>query len=839
MRDEFRARPVFIVFGLFLGGVIAGNQGKAAGILLFSILIMLLSQVIHMILAPGPFFSRRNSCFSCLFPFFTIAVVFTAGAIRVELPPEPDWAFKGMNGAGTGAVVHIDQMIRRDEFETSALVTVAGLAGSRVDGTVTRLRCFARDGGRGQCAGIVVGRTLAVRGKVLTHQGGATSIIVDQGGLIPVERVGEPFRVAGRVDRLRAALYESVSGNLTGHAAWLVPAIVLGEGRGVPFVERAALSALGTSHVLSVSGLHVVAASAACGVAVAVIAGILAACFRQRTNIAAIAGLVSVAAAWGVCLLAASPPPAVRAAGMATMFWLTVLLRRRVSPVTVVSLTGILELLVSPLDALSISFQLSYAAVFGILAVTGRVREQVRDRESGNANRGRFRLILLRLWRPVRTSLAVSIGASLATTPLTVAYFNSAPLVGPLANLVFVPLFSFFAFPGAILVLLISRITMSESPSALFNVLTNLYCGGVDILIDVEVLIARNLPTWMVHQFSPVDNLIAGVAAGLLVSFMPGSRRLRIGSAVIVGAFVMVAVGWNARPEPGVTFLDVGKGDAAVVRCPSGETWLVDTGPPPASRDLLLDALARAGVYDVDGVILTHAHDDHFGGLVTLARFSGPFELALSEQTLSGIADLAELVRTMGGSIRVLREGDKVIPGCGVESVVLQAVTAGHSGAATNPGENDSSLVFRLGPPGMDVLFMGDLEFAGEDVFLDRGNVPTARILKVGHHGSRGSTSLEFLAAVRPRHALIMGWPNGPRVGPSDLLLERFIQSKSMVIATSLVGDVTVEIGKNRSEKMPLSPVFKPRAGIPQDFSGVNSLFRDTNKMIKKSSGAR
>lgn len=839
MRDEFRVRPVFVVFVLFLGGVIAGNQGKAVGILLFSTLVMLLSLIIHGILVPVPFYSRRNSCVSSLFPFFTIAVVFTAGAIRVALPPEPDWAFKGMNGAEIGAVVHIDRMIRRDEFETCALVSVTGVAGSRVDGTVTRLRCFSRDGGRGQCDEIIVGRTLAVRGRVLTHRRGATSVIADQGGLIPVERAGQPIRAAGSVDRLRADLYESVSGNLTGHAGWLVPAIVLGEGRGVPFVERAGLSALGTSHVLSVSGLHVVAASAVCGAVVAVIAGVLAACFRQRTNIAAIAGLVSVAAAWGVCLLAASPPPAVRAAGMATVFWITVLQRRRVSPVSVVSVTGLLELLVSPLDALTISFQLSYAAVFGILAVTGRVRKLARKRENDKADRGRVRLFLLRLWRPVRTSLAVSIGASMATTPLTVAYFNSAPLVGPLANLVFVPLFSFFAFPGAILVLLISRIRMGDSASALINVLTTLYCRGVDILIDVEVLIARRLPAWMVHQFSPTDNLIAGVAVGVLVSFMPGSRRLRIVSAIMAGAFAMVAVGWNARPGPGVTFLDVGKGDAAVIRCPSGETWLVDTGPPPASRDPLLDALARAGVYDVDGVILTHAHDDHFGGLVTLARFSGPFELAMSERTMSGIGNLVEQVRSMGGSIRVLREGDKAIPGCGVDSVVLLAPLAGQSGPAMDLGENDSSLVFKLGPPGMEILFTGDLEFAGEEVILDRGLDPTALILKTGHHGSRGATSAEFLAAVMPRFAMVMGWPNGPRSGPSDQLLERFIQSKSMVIATSLVGDVTVEIEKNRSDKLPLHPVFKPRTRIPQDFSSVNGLSRDTIKRVKMSSGPR
>jgi beta-lactamase superfamily II metal-dependent hydrolase len=206
---------------------------------------------------------------------------------------------------------------------------------------------------------------------------------------------------------------------------------------------------------------------------------------------------------------------------------------------------------------------------------------------------------------------------------------------------------------------------------------------------------------------------------------------------------------------------------------------------------------------------------------------------------LSGVGNLAKLVRSVGGATRVLREGDKVIPECGVDSLVLLAPPARQVGPAGELGENDSSLVFRLGPPGMDVLFTGDLEFAGEEVLLDRGLDPTARILKVGHHGSRGSTSLEFLAAVRPRYSVIIGWPTGPRAGPSDQLLERFIQLKSMVVATSLVGDVTVEIGKNRSEKKPLSPVFKARTRIPQDFSGVNGLFKDTNKKVKKPSGAR
>ncbi len=830
--------PALPAFAIYLLGILAQDRGAALEWCLLATGVICLAVVVLRCRAPRPSGHVPAIVAGPVRWMLLLLVVFAAGAFRLDVSGRAEWAFGAMDGNAVMAVVQTGRMVRRDAGEVAAMATVLSVSGAPGEsGRRVMIRCFVQDGeGPGTCAALKTGATVAVRGRAVTSGRGGSAILTGRSGIVPVRRESGRGGLSSGIDRLRAWLTFRAMREFDGEAAWLIPAIVLGEGRGVPAIQRMALSALGTSHLLSVSGLHVVAASAGCGLLVALLVGIPASLFRQRTNVPAIAAFTSIAAAWVVCLLAGAPSPAVRAAGMSTALAVSIFMRRRVPPESIVAVTGLANLVALPDDGLTISFQLSYAAVFGIsLAADAWRRLRVaRDAKplAGVSDRLRKSIGWL------EAGLLVSVGASLATMPLTVLYFDSAPLLGVIANLIVVPCFTFFVFPGAIAMLALMALLPPDAPWSGFPaILQHLYCSGVDAVMGSQVAVARWLPWQTVHPPFPLNAVAASAAAGLFAAMFPGRRSLRGAAGLVVAASVFLAGSWQPEPGPGVVFLDVGKGDAAVVRCPSGANWLIDTGPPPGRSDRLLSALTRVRAYSIEGIVITHAHDDHFGGLESAVAAFGALEVAASARTLAGIGPLADIVRDAGGSIRIVKSGDHLIPGCGIDTIVLSAAEncgpAGRNAACT---ENDSSLVFRLGGPRDGILFAGDLESPGELALVARHVDLSARVLKAGHHGSTGSSSREFISAIGPAEVVVSGWPSGPRSGPSDALLSRFVQSKSAVMATALIGDVDFQIGTSGDQKSESEPALKPRSGIPRGFRGTNDLVRSLIKVVKSSS---
>ena len=552
-----------------------------------------------------------------------------------------------------------------------------------------------------------------------------------------------------------------------------------------------------------------------------------------RAYLARAAALASVGAAWAVSLVAGSPPPAVRAAGMATVFVLSTLMRRRVPIESVIAVTGLLDLLILPEDGLSISFQLSYSAVFGIAVVT-RVARRVFPSKPRVPDTGRVAALASASRRALLDSVSMSVGASLATMPLTAVYFGSAPLVSPLANLLIVPAFTFFVFPGAVASLMLASITDSCRPgNGTCGAVTGLWGRGVDFVMDIQRVVARMLPDWLVSPSYPFDAMIAAGSVFILLILLPGPKPRRYARAGILALVVLAFGQWSPPPSPGVTFLDVGKGDAALIRCPSGEIWLVDAGPPPRSSDRLLAALSRARVQHLDGIVVTHAHDDHYGGLIGAIPAFGGFDLVGTSRTIAALGDIPGLVIKAGGTVRRVSRGASLIPGCGIESPVLMA------GTGVSGSENDASIVFRLGGPGTGILFAGDLEAPGEADLLASGVDVSAAILKVGHHGSKGSGTAEFISAVNPGVSVICGWPNGPRSGPGDTILWRFIQSKSTVMSTVLLGDISVDMVPGPGDRFASSPVFKPRTTFPPIGYITRDLSGDLIRKVKSGSWPR
>jgi len=350
---------------------------------------------------------------------------------------------------------------------------------------------------------------------------------------------------------------------------------------------------------------------------------------------------------------------------------------------------------------------------------------------------------------------SVSLVTGVVTTPLCLAWFGQFAPIGVLVNLVAVPLVATLVVPAGVL-WLVGRTLSPELGDLLAPVPT--WTGG--LLLDLvegwsEVVGPSTAPMWP-HA------LALGTVAGLL-ALLHGGRGARW---VGVGMVLVCLAAHMERPEGGtlsLEVLDVGHGDAALMRLPGGANVLVDSGgargPGGGSRWVargrLLPALQRRGVGELDLLVITHGDRDHIGAAVHLAERLPVRHvwLPICDRELPGVRSLASAVRAAGGEV--------TYPGISEpmdwSGVTVQVLWPDLDGPCRD-NRNDNSVVLSVAHQGRKILLTGDIETETEGALAERwGPHLRSHILKVAHHGSRTSSTPGFLSAVQPSLSLVSG----------------------------------------------------------------------------------
>jgi competence protein ComEC len=299
---------------------------------------------------------------------------------------------------------------------------------------------------------------------------------------------------------------------------------------------------------------------------------------------------------------------------------------------------------------------------------------------------------------------------------------------------------------------------------------------------------------------------VTALAAGVLALILAPRARAGRGRAVVVilGAVAVATVGWTLRSDGRVRFvvLDVGQGDAILVRAPEGQTLLVDTGgggPGRVDRGerVVVPLLRRLGIGRLAALALTHADPDHAGGLPGLVAGIPIDEVWVPD----GMAATGwqEVLGAAGIPVHRLLQGDRRWLGSVLVTVLHPPAVArpGASGTAPHasapqPDANNRSLVLRIEWGLAAALLMGDAEAVAEAGLLAAGVPLRAPLLKVGHHGSRHASSLPFLAGVAPRLALVSVGGRNPFGHPAPATLARLDEVGARLYRTDLDGAIDV-----------------------------------------------
>ncbi len=602
-----------------------------------------------------------------------------------------------------------------------------------------------------------------------------------------LSRIDVPPRhgVARALAAWRADMLAEVRARLDGDARALVESLVLGDRGDVPRPLDDAFRAAGVSHVLSVSGLHLAIA------AFLFYVGLRRALVRipalaETQPVQRWAATVALPAVWAYTLITGAQVATVRSCVVAFAWLGAVAVRRRTTAAQALAIAALVILCGSPLELFDPSFQLSFAAAAG----TSFLARRWSPRGAGGALPTRLGRWALRL-------CAASAAAIVATAPIGAWHFAQLAPAGIVSNLVVVPLAELGVVPVGLGGCVLASLHM---PGA--GVLLHVAGWLAHLMALFTVWFARVAPAWRV----PAPNLVEIVAwyVALVAIAARGRRGLLV---VAVCALVLGAsAGWRAWSRAcgetlTATFLDVGQGDACVLELPHGRVMVVDGGGSfdpkfDPGQQVIAPFLWRRGIRRIDLIVLSHPHPDHANGLATLVDNFEVGEVWTNGQETEQPGTVALLRAAARRHVPLGAPRPLALGGAGVRPLGPYD----DSGAlAVDParGENDNSLVVTVGWRGRSLLFAGDLEADGEAALVARGDPALAAdVVKVPHHGSKTSSTVEFVAATHPSIAVISVGERNRWGFPNPGVTARWSGGGARVMRTDRDGGVTVTVDR-------------------------------------------
>lgn len=583
-------------------------------------------------------------------------------------------------------------------------------------------------------------------------------------------RKGKPAWWEAASARLRAHLVVSNARTLSPEGALVANSFLLGQQDDAdPQVREPITKAFrdsGTIHLLVVSGTQISL----------VLAGFLWLGWRLW-RLRFVLWSLGMAAVGGFYLLTSGDPSVTRAAVMGGVFVVGLSLNRETDGENCLGIAALALLTFNRFLVFDIGAQLSFAAVWALLRVAPPITRALSPADPESPG--------YPLLRAAAATVGVAVAAYLATAPILAFHFQRASWSGVLANLPMSLLGGFFTYLAFA-----------------HTLLAGVGCAWLAWPVDY---LAQSLTGWArlfadrpfgAADVFPFPLWLLPVHFGLLSLAGRASSRARLFACLAApAALLLISERCPAPPPaaPTLRALDVGQGDAVLLQGPDGSRMLVDAGPEdPGRTPGLVRTLRGLRIPDLDAVIVSHTHQDHVGGLPAL--LDRMRVRLLIHRADPGAADEAAWARVLRAAAR---QGTKQwVPEAG-DRLQVGRTSLQFLGPLDSAGDNEASLIFRWDAGDARFLLTGDAGAPSEEQLLKWGPELRADVLKVGHHGSAGSSSARFLAAVdAPVSVISCGRDN--RFGhPSPAALKRLETSRTQVLRTDTGGMVTVRVGRS------------------------------------------
>ena len=568
-------------------------------------------------------------------------------------------------------------------------------------------------------------------------------------------------------------------------------ALILADRRGIDSETRTTFAETGLMHLLAVSGLHVLLVGLLLYQLLKPVLARLRLSWKQVEFTRAAFTLVVLL----LYLIITGGTVSVQRAFIMTAVWIgATLLQRQADALNTLGVAAVIILIIRPAALFDVGFQLSFAAVGALVTLTPLMNHRIPE-----------------AWQrqPVSWVLSmtvVSIAATLGTAPVLLYHFGRVPLAGLLLNLAAIPATAVALFGGLFTVVFAWLPLVADA----FAAVAELGAGG---LLMTSRTGAQHLGWAIVEGFVREGWLVMSMVLGLGALALwkrPRTRWVLVAgglSCLAVSLWMGVARG-DASPRLDVVFLDVGQGDATLITLPNGRHILVDAGlrDPYTDQGLrtVLPHLRRYGIGRLDAVVLTHADADHYGGVFSVLEEVEVGRLIYNGHQKEDPFWLAALhaADSLGVPQRIVQAGDTLALDHNVRIRIL------HPTETPEPFEdgNDASVVLHLEYGATSFLLTGDVEAFGESVLVARyGDLLAGTVVKVGHHGSRTSSTEAFVEAASASSTAyaIISVARRNRYGlPNEGPLARWQATGAEVLQTAHEGAVWLRSDGERIERV-------------------------------------
>lgn len=573
------------------------------------------------------------------------------------------------------------------------------------------------------------------------------------------EQQEESFLTAWNVE-LRKEILQNTSSQQNGE---ILAGMLLG-GQGMDEVTREIFAKNGLAHLLSVSGTHLLLLVVFLNYALTFVP-------PQLRRFLIFLVLLFYA------LLCGLRPPVLRALLMSSILLFG---GRGGRKGILLCLVAVVLLCYKPWWLYDVGMQLSFGAAFSLVFFTEKCRRVLPLPECMNF---------------LRESLAITCAAQVGVLPILTCYFHELSIISLISNLFLVPLLEIAALLGALACLFWQFTSILGITSFVAS-----FCFYVADFLVTQVqlqaqflaklswstLVVPSLPSWCLVFYYALLLLWADLP---LVQFFSKQERRALIFCLSVSLLGVYAYERYAPKNFTVYFLDVGQGDCVVLEMPERQVVVYDTGGlkyySTGSR-ILAPFLKSLGYGKVDYLFLSHYDYDHVGGASSFLRNMEAKNIILPAEMLTeeNIGLYQELEQYIG-SAKIGKASEFACVNFG--AVALQAFCV-----EKNASGNEASTVLAVRSPQGSVLLTGDLGKRGEEM-LDVGHYD---ILKVGHHGSRNSSSEAFLASVKPHLAVISCAARNIYGHPHAETLARLADVGAQVVRTDVSGAIKVELAQ-------------------------------------------
>jgi competence protein ComEC len=613
-------------------------------------------------------------------------------------------------------------------------------------------------------------------------------------------------------DHFRGFLAEKLDGLFPENQAGYMKSLLIGLRVDLDPLQFQQFSNLGLTHILAISGMQV-------AVFCAVVLWIL-----RKLRLTKESGLLITISLLPFFILFTGSSPSVVRAGLMAMITLYAIRRNWLKDgLKLLCLVGWLMLIWHPYFVLDVSFQLSFAVTYGLIVGVPWVSQ------------------LLPKQKLINSTLAVTTVAQWVSFPLTIYYFNQFSLLSWLANIIMVPFISFVVTPIGTIALALSLISIRIAAGLAWlaikcNQFTFWFTARMDSWRGFHTIWSTPSLAWIAAYFILMATVIWCLVRwktlkqaerdGVFITYIQQSKAIVL--PVLINAMIFILLlGYGYSPrllhaQGMVQFIDVGQGDSILIRTPQNKFILIDGGgtlvfrkpgdewkqrksPYEVGKNLLAPLLKKRGVHHLDYLIATHEDADHVGGLQAVLEqipvrnfiFNGTLKPNTSVEKLFQTALHLQIPLTPVNESTVITIDDST------KLRFLYPFLDESNGIRVEKDQNIYCTVFIMEMYDSRFLFTGDIDKCVESKLLEHLNTnekeepPIIQVLKVAHHGSKTSTTEQWLDYWRPKQAVISVGEHNTYGHPTEEVLTRINEREIQLFRTDQQGEVDMIVEKN------------------------------------------